>query len=33
MVIAPKHVAAVFNVNFIVNFKDVFKTIHLCISW
>jgi hypothetical protein len=33
MVIAPKHVGAVFNVNFNVNFKIVFKTIQLCISW
>jgi len=33
MVITPKRVGAVFNVNFNVNFKIIFKTIQLCISW
>jgi hypothetical protein len=32
-VTAPKHVGAVLIVNFNINFKIVFKTIHLCISW
>jgi hypothetical protein len=33
MVITPKHVGAVFNISFGVNFKIVFKTIQLCVSW
>jgi hypothetical protein len=33
VVIEPKYVGAVLNVNFNVNFKIVFKTIQLCISW
>jgi hypothetical protein len=33
MVIAPKYVGAVLMPNFNVNFKIVFKKIHLCISW
>jgi len=32
-VTAPKHVGAVFNVNFNVNFETVFKTFQVCVSW
>jgi len=33
MVIEPKHVGVVLMSILSVNFKIVFKTVHLCISW